>query len=168
MARVIKLIWRLDYQVSYAYLDKRGTAFQLLMETVKDFWQSGGEGTVQASFAAQHSETAGFRNLSLEPTCMNGTIEWSAGADVSRALQDEAFRGTDRIVKELLRLCVLESWSASPGRRRCACGDPPRRCRGCERGPRDQARGCRFRCRRAVDPVSGPVLSPEPHTRRRP
>jgi hypothetical protein len=108
MPRVINLLWRLDYSPSFAYLDKRGSALRVLNDLIKDYWNSVGvSANLPLSFVAQHSSVIGFRVLSLEPSSMNGAIEWKSGIDLDRVLQDEAFRGTDKIVHDLLKLCEV-------------------------------------------------------------
>jgi hypothetical protein len=52
-----------------------------------------------------------FRTCSLEPTSVNGAIEWRTGIELGRALQDASFRGADEIVRELLRLLEVKSVS---------------------------------------------------------
>lgn len=104
---IIKLLWRLDYSASYAYLDKRGSALNILSETVDGFWQNVGLGAIPTSLAANYGDARVYRNISLELYSMNGSIEWTSGIDAERVLTDDAFRGTDKIVRELLRLCDI-------------------------------------------------------------
>ena len=49
-AQIIKLIWRLDFAISYAYLDKRGSALNAMTNTVPNFWDTVGDGTVHLSY----------------------------------------------------------------------------------------------------------------------
>jgi hypothetical protein len=53
MAQIVKLIWRLDYGVSYAYIDKRGAALNILSNTVEKFWDVVGDGQIPMSFVAR-------------------------------------------------------------------------------------------------------------------
>jgi hypothetical protein len=107
---IIRLFWRLDYQPSYTYLDKRGSALRLLTETVDGFWHNVGVGAqIPNSFAANFADARVLRFFSLELTSMNGSIEWSSGIDPERVLTDDAFRGMDKIVRELLRLCEIRT-----------------------------------------------------------
>jgi hypothetical protein len=108
MPRVTRLLWRLDYVTSYAYLDKRGSALRAIFDTEQGFWNSVGIGTaVPASFVAQNADSVGQRFLSLEPTSLNGSVEWFAGIDIGNVLRDEAFRGTNKVVQEVLRVCEI-------------------------------------------------------------
>lgn len=109
MAKIIKLIWRLDYKVSYAYIDARGTALRAISESVDRFWEVVGDGVLQMSFAARHADEETLRTLSLETTSMNGSLEWRCGIDLARALSSEQFRGIDRITKEMLKVCQIRS-----------------------------------------------------------
>jgi hypothetical protein len=119
MATAIKLVWRLDYGVSFAYLDSRGAALNALSNTVEKFWQVVGDGPTNMGFAARADRDGKFRTFSLEPTNMSGAIEWPSGIDLDRVLQDESFRGVDRIVRELLRICEVKSLSRAGIRVTC-------------------------------------------------
>src|SRR4051812_16010257 len=71
MARVIRLLWRLDFDVSYPYLDKRGSALQILNGTVEDFWTTVAPGTLPLSFIAEKFvENESYTSLSWEMTNM--------------------------------------------------------------------------------------------------
>src|ERR1700720_2390624 len=109
MAQIVRLLWRLDYAASYAYLDKRGSALRAITETVKDFWSNVGFAQIPASFAGNYADPRVFRTISLELNSLNGSIEWSSGIDADQVLSDDAFRGTDKIVRELLRLCEIKA-----------------------------------------------------------
>jgi hypothetical protein len=109
MAQIVKLIWRLDYPVSYAYLDSRGTALNILSNTVENFWDVLGDGQANMSFLARTNKDDRFRTLSIEPTIISGAIEWGSGIELDRALQDASFRGVDRIVRELLKLFEVKA-----------------------------------------------------------
>jgi hypothetical protein len=109
MAQIIKLIWRLDYPISYTYLDKRGAALKVLNDTVERFWDVIAEGQNSTSLTARTEKEDAFRVFSLETNNMNGAIEWRRGTDLSRALQDASFRAVDRIVLELLRLLDIRA-----------------------------------------------------------
>ena len=104
MARIVKLIWRLDYDVSYAYLDKRGSALNALANTVEGFWDTVGDGAIYMSFAARASRDSRVRVLSLEHNSTNGSIEWTTGTELNRALQDDSFHGIRRIVREVFKV----------------------------------------------------------------
>jgi hypothetical protein len=107
MARVIKLIWRLDYTASFAFFDKPGSALRLLNHTVEEFWNIVGDGA-NRSLYAQHQDAERFRTFSVEPVGMNGTMEWLSGIELNRVFRDDAFRGVDRIAKELMKLCEIK------------------------------------------------------------
>jgi hypothetical protein len=98
MAQIVRLVWRLDYEVSYSYLDNRGAALKALKDTIEKFWKVVGDGTVNLSFAGTTDEDGVFRRISLEPTSLNGGIEWRSGTALEGVLRDESFRGTDKVV----------------------------------------------------------------------
>src|SRR3972149_6273359 len=108
MAQVIKIIWRLDYETSFAYLDKRGSALSVLGKTEPNFWDSIGDGSANLSFAARARRERRHRTFSLEPTSMNGAVEWPSGTDLSRALQDDSFRGVDKIIRDLIKISEVK------------------------------------------------------------
>ncbi len=105
MAKVIRLIWRLDFEVSYAYLDRRGSALKILAETNKGFWDNCGPGRVPLSFAAEKlEEDQSFTMFSWEMTNLNGSTEWPTGLEMSRLFESPIMRGIDRIVRDALKL----------------------------------------------------------------
>ena len=69
----------MDYDISHAFLDRRGSALRVLTTTVSDFWENIGEGAIPGSFLVEHKATDSYRQLSLEPTSINGSLEWSQG-----------------------------------------------------------------------------------------
>ncbi|WP_298254724.1 hypothetical protein [Bradyrhizobium sp.] len=107
MARVIRLFWRLDYEPSYAFMDRRGTALQILKDHVEGYWQQVADGTIQTSFVGKSSSPEHARQLSLEPTSMNGSMDWPAGLEVGRVLESPEFRKLDRLVKALIDHCEI-------------------------------------------------------------
>jgi hypothetical protein len=107
MAKIVKLIWRLDYKPSYAYLDARGTALRVLSDTVQKFWDAVGDGVIHMSFAARHADEDTLRSFSLETTAMVGTLEWRTGTELALVLEGRQFRGFDRIARELLNVCEV-------------------------------------------------------------
>jgi|SRR6185312_2770188 len=105
MAKVVRLIWRFDFQVSYAYLDRRGSALKVLAETVDRFFDNYGPGQLPFSLVAEKVEQdKSFTTLSWEMTCLNGSSEWPAGLDMSRVFEGPLIRGVDRIVRDALKL----------------------------------------------------------------
>jgi hypothetical protein len=104
MTQLIRLIWRLDYDVSYVYFDRRGAALKVMTETVPGFFSNIAEGAAVYSFVGDFTDPQGKRTLSVEPTSINGLIEWNSGTDLERVFQLDVFRSTDKIVRELLKL----------------------------------------------------------------
>lgn len=105
MAEVIRVIFRLDYDISHAFLDRRGSALRVLTTTVSDFWENIGEGAIPGSFLVEHKATDSYRQLSLEPTSINGSLEWSQGVQLERLITSEQFIGVDRIIGKLIHTC---------------------------------------------------------------
>ena len=104
MARVIRLHWRLDFDVSYPYLDKRGTALKALSETVEGFWTTVGPATLPLSFAAEKVDKTSHTVFSWEMSNLNGSLEWPTGIDIERVFENPEVRACDRIVKEALKI----------------------------------------------------------------
>jgi hypothetical protein len=109
MARIVKLIWRLDYESSYAFLNQQGEALRILNTTIEGFWDNVGVGALPSSFIGHRKRDRCAHFLSLEITSMNGAIEWLGGNDLDKALGTEAFRAIDRITAELLKLCEIRA-----------------------------------------------------------
>jgi tetratricopeptide (TPR) repeat protein len=61
--QIIKLIWRLDFDVSYAYLDKRGSALNAMSNTVPNFWDTVGDGTVHSSYVGTATKSGALGNI---------------------------------------------------------------------------------------------------------
>jgi hypothetical protein len=106
MARVMRLIWRLDYPVSYGFLDKLGTVRRVVVETVPNFWTNVIDGNILHSYVAdyQNIKSGIAREMSVEAQSLNGQLSWRSGTDLARILQTEDFRNIDRIVRELIRI----------------------------------------------------------------
>jgi hypothetical protein len=122
MSRIVKLIWRLDFKPSYAYIDKRGTALNLLTNTVENFWATVGDGIQHMSFVAKTDNEKAFRTMSIEPTNMNGSMEWTESIELNKALQTEEFKSFDKIAKEMLK--VFEIKAVARAGVRCFCVAP--------------------------------------------
>jgi hypothetical protein len=107
VARVIRLLWRLDYTASYVYLDKRGAALNALTNTVPNFWDTVADGTIHASYLGTSTKDNVFRFISLEPNSLNGEMQWSSGTDMKSVLQEGPFRSTNNVVREILKVCDI-------------------------------------------------------------
>jgi hypothetical protein len=105
MAKVMRLIWRLDFSLSYNFLDKLGTVRKILGETIPNYWNTVADGPIQNSFFANYNNTdSGLsREMSVELQSLNGSLTWISGTDMTRVLQTEEFRNTNRIIQELSR-----------------------------------------------------------------
>ncbi|WP_409192434.1 hypothetical protein [Bradyrhizobium sp. RDM4] len=121
MAKVVRLLWRLDFEPSYAYLDRRGSALRILTETVPKFWTTMGPGTIAQSFAAQKTEEGkSHTNFSWETTSINCNTEWPAGVEMDHLFDNPIIRGVDRIVKEALKLGEIRVMARAGVRLFCA------------------------------------------------
>jgi hypothetical protein len=108
MARVIRLLWRLDFDVSYPYLDKRGSALKALTDTVEGFWTTVGPGTLPMSFVGEKLEAdVSHTAFSWEMSNLNGSIEWPIGVEMDRLFESPLAKSSDRIVREALKLAEV-------------------------------------------------------------
>jgi hypothetical protein len=106
MARVMRLIWRLDYPQSYSFMDRLGTVRRIVGETVPEYWTTISDGNILYSYVAiyQNSESGVSRDMSVETQSLNGQLRWGSGIDFVRVFQTDDFRNTEKIVRELLRV----------------------------------------------------------------
>ena len=105
MAKVMRLIWRLDFPLSHNFLDKLGTVRKIVGETIPNYWNTVTDGPFQYSFVANYNNiNSGLsREMSVELQSLNGSLTWISGTDMARVLQTEEFRNTNRIIQELTR-----------------------------------------------------------------
>ena len=106
MARVMNLIWRLDYPLSYSFMDKLGSMRRIVTETVPNYWTKVIDGNILYSYVADYHniENGVARDMSVEVQSMNGQLRWRTGTDLARVLQTEDFRNINRIVQNLLKI----------------------------------------------------------------
>lgn len=102
MAKLIRIIWRLDYKVSYAYLDSLGTAVRILSETVPGFLPSLSEGMANHSLMAERRGQGDYTSIAVESAAMVGSMEWTEGIELNRVLGHDTFRNCDKIANALL------------------------------------------------------------------
>lgn len=108
MAALFRLVWRFDFDVSSAFLDKRGTAFKLLTQETGEFWsRSGFHTNIRDSFFADRLSPNGVRNIVVEPNSISGVFEWYDGMDPAKLLQTEEFKTVDRLLKGLMKHCEI-------------------------------------------------------------
>ena len=91
MAQIIRMFWRLDFGVSYPYLNKRGSALNAMTNTVTDFWEVVADGTIHSSYVGSTKDSHLYRNISVEPNSLNGDLQWVSGIDLSNVFKDEVF-----------------------------------------------------------------------------
>ncbi len=109
MARVIKLLWRLDYNVAFGLLDKRGIVLRTLLTEVESYWQHAGTGPLPDSLVASYIGESEARNISVELNSCNGSIEWPLGQDLDRVLSADSFRQLSKILGKILNLCDINA-----------------------------------------------------------
>jgi hypothetical protein len=107
MAKILKLLWRLDHEYSYALLDKKGAVLRTLFTEVKGYWQNASTGALPESLVANFVSAAETRAMSVEPTSCNGSLEWPLGQDLERFLTHDSFRNLSRILEKILNLCEV-------------------------------------------------------------
>ena len=107
MARIIRLVWRLDFEFSWQYLDNMGSMLKTLNETIPKFWNELHDGQVVRTYGATRTSDDLRCEMTIEPQSFNGTIAWPLGTELERALASETFSGLDKILRELLRLAEV-------------------------------------------------------------
>lgn len=104
MTRAIKMYWRFDFPFSAEYLDRRGTALKLIEGTVPNFWSQIGEGNaILSSWVGTTDKDNVARHLSLEPSSINGFIEWREGVDLDHVAESESVTGVSKVVDAILK-----------------------------------------------------------------
>ncbi len=77
--------------------------------TVPRFWDSVGDGALHSSYVGTAAKSGTARFISVEPNSLNGDLEWHTGTAWERFLADESFRGIDKVVRELTRVCEIKT-----------------------------------------------------------
>ena len=109
MPQVIRVIWRFDYAISYAYMDNVGTALKALSETVPGFLSVISEGMSNDSFTGERRGNGEYTTLSLERNALVGSMEWKEGIELSWLPNHDNFRNCDKTAKALLQLCQVKN-----------------------------------------------------------
>lgn len=109
MTKIIRLIWRLDFEPSYSFLDNRGKALKALRSTDEKLFAQVSDGTVVNSFAGQTQNDLGSHTMSIEATAISGSIEWNNGIDLGLMSRSDTFRGMDRTLSELIPIYELRA-----------------------------------------------------------
>ena len=92
MAKLIKVIWRFDYNISYAYLNSIGTSARILTETVPGFMHTLSEGVANHSLIGEMKAKGEYTIMNIELTTLNGTMEWLEAIELDRLLIHDNFR----------------------------------------------------------------------------
>ncbi|QDI79218.1 hypothetical protein E8E01_01640 [Methylorubrum populi] len=107
MTKIIRLIWRFDFDPNWQFLDRRGSTLRILHETVPAFFTRIGDGSIVDSFAAEHTESDSSRKFSTEVASINGSFEWYKGIDIDKLLISKSFRDCDKLFTALSNLYDL-------------------------------------------------------------
>ena len=101
MRSVLRLIFRLDFSTNYGLIDSPGSIVRILDNVPEKFWDRLGDGRVAHSIAGQYSSSSEYRNLSVEPQSINGSLEFRDGWDLSKIQRNQVFSELSRLVNEL-------------------------------------------------------------------
>ena len=93
MARLMSLIWRLDYSTSYSFMDKLGSVRRIVEETIPNYWTKVIDGNFLYSYVADYQsiESGISRNMSVEVQSLNGLLRWRTGTDLARFCKQKTF-----------------------------------------------------------------------------
>ncbi|MBZ9974630.1 hypothetical protein [Mesorhizobium sp. BR-1-1-10] len=105
--KLIKILWRLDYDLSYAVYDRRGACVRTLLETIPDFLTKVGEARAQNRVTGETEEGAPAINISIDPNSISGAIEWPLGTALKGVLQHPAFRNVNKVASELMAIAEV-------------------------------------------------------------
>jgi len=103
MAKLIKVIWRLDYNISYAYLNSIGTSAKILSDTVPKFIHTLSEGVANHALIGERKARGEYVIMGIELNTLNCTLEWLEGIELDRLLIHDNFRNSEKIAKSLLQ-----------------------------------------------------------------
>ncbi|MBA1143697.1 hypothetical protein [Mesorhizobium neociceri] len=105
--KLIKILWRLDYDLSYAVYDKRGACIRTLLDTVPDFLTKVGEARAENRVSGETEDSAPAINISIDPNSISGAIEWPFGTALVGVLQHTAFRNVNKVASELMAIAEV-------------------------------------------------------------
>ncbi|MER9411444.1 hypothetical protein [Mesorhizobium sp. M0589] len=105
--KLIKILWRLDFDLSYAVYDKRGACVRTLLETVPDFLVKIGEARAQNRLTGETDDSGQAIHISIDPSTISGAIEWPLGTALVGVLQHAAFRNVNKIASELMTIAEV-------------------------------------------------------------
>ena len=104
MARLARIIWRLDFDFSWSYVDSMGSMLRAVVETVPKFWDEAHDGQLIRTYGARRKAEDLVCDITIAPQSFYGTVAWPLGTELGVSLNTESFAGLDRIVHELLAL----------------------------------------------------------------
>ncbi len=113
MHQLLKMFWRWDFEPSYAYLDRRGSALRALNKSAPTLFAEVGEGVMPNSFVARNdSHPAKFSGqLSAELNSINGSFEWPVGTKLETLASSKHVRDLDRVLKDLWDVYALDRFA---------------------------------------------------------
>ena len=101
-----RLVFRADYKPSYRFIDNQGKAMELLSETYKDFWNNIKESPelrrLTGEYISKEDGVAHSRILTFEPTALYGTLEFVPGIELSKLVENAAFKNINKLVQQFV------------------------------------------------------------------
>ncbi len=114
MILVLRLIFRVDFEIRPEYIANFSDLFSLFYDEKKDFWTTY---SVGGNFAlnGERIRPNGLCRLNVEPVSANGLIEWTAGLPLNKVFDDDEFRVVNRYIDEMFKK------SKTSRLQRCGC-----------------------------------------------
>ncbi len=100
MRKIVKLIFRLDFDVNFRVMDQPGKAFECLLSPPEGFWNNIGESVEGRAIRASYSERFLYRNATIDPSTINGVFEILPGVDFEDISENITFNGYSKMVSE--------------------------------------------------------------------
>ena len=102
MRKVHRLIFRLDFPVCYEFLNRTGDALKIIYGTRQEFWDDLGGSPARQPYTAKWSDQQlHYRDLSIEPTSINGAFETASGVEPNEVSAFDVFKNFSEITNEL-------------------------------------------------------------------
>jgi hypothetical protein len=125
--KLLKVIWRLDFDPSFDFLDRRGSVLKALIATEKGFFTDIGEGSISNSFVAKTSVPANgvdSLGISVELQSLNGHFDWPSGIQLDALRSQPEFEKMNKICSALLRIYNVERFARAGIRFTCVVATP--------------------------------------------
>jgi hypothetical protein len=109
MSHMFRLIWRLDFDINPRVLDGRGQVLSILLKEHDGFWTHWGEHPkILGAVFAEYRGDDGSRNLTVESTSINGSLDWYQPRKIDAVRQGGDFKTIDNLMKQVCDAIALK------------------------------------------------------------